>query len=143
MALLATLLACRRSDPEAEFYGTRVTLPNGHVILAEALRHPTDMMRHMMFRESLAEDRGMLLTHGQMGNYSYWMYQVKVPLDIVWMDQSKRIVEIVTDVPPCPSKSARECPVFGGKEKAIFVLQLAAGTVKKQKLELGQTLSFY
>src|ERR671936_2755034 len=71
-------------------YRTReVTLPNGTKIRAEVMIHPTDMMRGMMFRDSLAPDRGMLFIHEQPGKYSYWMHQVKIPLDIIWMDSNR------------------------------------------------------
>jgi hypothetical protein len=70
------------------------------------------------------------------------MYQVRVPLDIIWMDSNKRIVEMSLDTPPCPSASARECPNYGGNENAQFVLELAGGVGRKHNLRAGDMLSF-
>ena len=139
--LLLALAACRSNGPSAQedYYGTDVTLPNGKRILAESVRTETMMMRGMMFRDSLAEDRGMLFTHGEPGNFSYWMFQVRIPLDIVWLGSSRRIVEIIENAPPC---AAKPCPGYGGKEKALYILELAGGSAKRNNLQVGDALRF-
>ncbi len=139
---LAALLGCGSKPVTMEEFQTRlVTLPNGQKIRAEVMTHPTDMMRGMMFRDSLAPDRGMLFVHGSPGNYPYWMHQVKIPLDIIWLDANRLIVEISANTPPC-LKKASECPSYGGNQKALFILELAGGMAGKYGLRPGDTLSF-
>jgi len=111
-------------------------------VIAETMLQEIDQMRGMMFRDSLAKDRGMLFVHRAEGNYPYWMYQVRIPLDIIWMDHQRRIVEISANTPPCPSKSARQCPNFGGHEKARYVLELAGGGAALYGLRTGDVVSF-
>jgi hypothetical protein len=124
-------------------YRTRVvTFPSGKKIRAEVMTHPLDVMRGMMFRDELAPDRGMLFIHGEPGNYPYWMYQVRIPLDIIWMGASRSIVEISANTPPCPSKNSSECPKYGGNQKALFVLELGGGMAARYGLRLGDTISF-
>jgi hypothetical protein len=118
-----------------------VTLPDATKIRVEVMMHPNDMMRGMMFRESLAPDRGMLFIHGGPGHYAYWMFQVKIPLDILWLDASRTVVEISENTPPCPAGS-KKCQTYGGKHPAQFVLELAAGSVAKHNLRVGNTLMF-
>jgi uncharacterized protein len=141
--ILVLLAACKTgstgSSASDDFYLTDVTLPNGKVIRAEPARTETMMIRGMMFRDSLAEDRGMLFTHGETGNFSYWMFQVRIPLDIIWLDAQKRVVEIVENAKPCPAKP---CENYGGKQKALYVLELAGGGVQRNNLRLGDTLRF-
>jgi uncharacterized membrane protein (UPF0127 family) len=140
-AAAALLLAACNSKPiSVDQFNTRiVTLPDGFEVRAEIMSHPEDMLRGMMFRDSLAEDRGMLFLHGEPGNYPYWMYQVKVPLDIIWMDMRGRIVEISADTPPCETK-ASACPKFGGNEVAAIILELKAGSAAKHNLRVGMRL---
>jgi uncharacterized protein len=135
---------CDRPTTLDEFLTQDVTLPDGKRIRAEVMRDPVEMMRGMMFRDSLAPDRGMLFIHGEPGKYPYWMYQVRIPLDIVWMDLNHRIVEISANTPPCnvPKDKASTCPTYGGHEKAIFVLELGGGIAAKHGLRVGQSLSF-
>ena len=118
-----------------------VTLPGGQVIHAESMFDATDMMRGMMFRTSVAPDHGMLFLHRGPGKYPYWMYQTLIPLDMIWMDSSKRIVEIVANAPPCKT-GAYQCPHYGGNETAQYVLELGGGMAKKYNLRVGDSISF-
>lgn len=140
--MLATAACGSRPITMEEFRARIVTLPDGKEIRAEVVAHPTEMMRGMMFRDSLAEDRGMLFIHGSEGRFAYWMYQVRIPLDIIWMDRNHRIVEISANTPPCPSSKASECPNFGGKQNALFVLELAGGVAARHGLKTGDVLNF-
>jgi uncharacterized protein len=140
---LLVLGACERKAADLEgLNSTEITLPGGQKVLAETMRREIDQMRGMMFRDSLAQDRGMLFVHAEDGNHAYWMYQCRIPLDIIWMDHQRRIVEISANTPPCPSTSARACPSFGGHEKARYVLELAGGGAASYRLKVGDTLSF-
>jgi uncharacterized membrane protein (UPF0127 family) len=74
------------------------------------------------------------------------MYQVKMPLDIVWLDRDKRIVEVVENAPPCTGK-ASECQeegkgTYGGKEVAQYVLELPGGYARKHGAVTGAILRF-
>jgi hypothetical protein len=139
----AMLSGCGEPALKPEDYGThRVGMPNGNAIRAEMLVKPEDLMRGMMFRESLADDRGMLFLHGSPGRYPYWMYQVKIPLDIIWLDQNRRVVEISENTPPCPSAKASECPSYGGAVQAMTVLELKAGMAKKYGVAVGTRLEY-
>ncbi|HEY2844725.1 MAG TPA: DUF192 domain-containing protein [Bryobacteraceae bacterium] len=142
--LAAALLVCS-CGPQTDAGNlniTEVTFPNGKTVTAETMLRDVDQMRGMMFRDSLAKDRGMLFVHAAEGKHPYWMYQVRIPLDIVWMDQQRRIVEIAANTPPCPSKEAHECPSFGGRENARYVLELAGGSAAGYGLKAGDTLRF-
>jgi uncharacterized membrane protein (UPF0127 family) len=141
---LCLLTACggvTGSGTESGIAARVVTLPNGQKITAELMLEERDMMRGMMFRDSLAADRGMLFVHPKAGNYSYWMYQVRIPLDIIWMDSSRRIVEISANTPPCKTAPA-ECPHYGGHAVVQYALELAGGMVERYGLKEGQTLEF-
>lgn len=143
-AALSMLLAgCGSDTVKMEDFDTRlVTLPGGQRIRAEIAMKPVDMARGLMFRDSLAPDRGMLFIHEKPGQYSYWMYQTRIPLDILWMGADRRIVEMSLDTPPCGSKSARECPHYGGTEPSRYVLELAGGTARKFGLRVGDRIEF-
>jgi hypothetical protein len=119
-----------------------LTLPNGSVIRVESLSDPTLMARGAMFRTSLPPDHGLLYQYAQPGNYGFWMYQTTIPIDTIWMDANRNVVEVVENMQPCPSKSARECPHYGGRERALFVLQLAGGQAAKSGVRVGSALTF-
>lgn len=140
---LLSLAGCSKSEADRlDEYRTRtVILPDGTQIRAEAMTQQHEMARGMMYRDSLPEGRGMLFIHGSPGKYPYWMFQVKVPLDIVWLDGARRIVEIVADAPPCTTQ-ASQCPNYGGKQNAVVVLELPGGSAKRHGLQVGQTINY-
>ncbi|MGC4048513.1 MAG: DUF192 domain-containing protein [Paludibaculum sp.] len=123
-------------------YNTRmVTFPNGTKIRAELAIQPPDVMRGMKFRDALPEDEGMLFVHQKEGKYPYWMYEVKVPLDMIWMDRQHTVVQLVHKVPPCPGPQEK-CMSYGGGFNAAYVLEVAAGVAAKNNIKPGMTLDF-
>src|SRR5579884_4196455 len=141
--LLALQAGCGASQQTVDDLNTRdVTLPNGRVISAELAVDREMMARGLMFRDHLAPDRGMLFIHEKPGHWQYWMYQCKIPLDIIWMDNQRRIVEISANTPPCKAKVSADCPTYGGHEEARYVLELAAGEAARNHLTTGQEISF-
>lgn len=121
---------------------TEITFPNGAKVVAETMLEQLDLTRGMMFRDSLASDRGMLFVYGKSQKTPFWMYQVRLPLDIVWMDRNRRVVEIVPSAQPCTAKKSSECPLYGGHEDALYILELNAGMAAKQGLKTGDVLLF-
>ena len=138
---LAVLAGCGPAalKPD-EDHTTLVALPDGTEIRAEVMVRTDDLLRGMMYRNSLAQDRGMLFVHAKPGTFTYWMFRVKIPLDITWLDTSRRIVEMVT-APPCTTE-ARDCPKYGGHFESQYVLELNGGAAARHGLKVGDTLRF-
>lgn len=145
LVVLALFTSCANQNKTAsleDLYTREVKLPDGAKFRAEVVTSKFDMSRGMMFRDSLPPDRGMLFIHGEPGLFSYWMYQVRIPLDLIWMDQNRLITEIVANAEPCKSESAAKCPQYGGKRRSLFVLELNAGMAAKHNLKPGDRLDF-
>jgi uncharacterized membrane protein (UPF0127 family) len=142
--LVAALFAagCDSSNITDELNLTQVTFPNGVRIKPETMRREMVLMRGLMFRELLPPNRGMLFIHPAEDSYRYWMYQTKIPLDLIWMDGDRRIVEMSLDTPPCTSSSAKDSPNYGGKFKFKYVLEVNAGVARKNGLKMGDVLDF-
>jgi len=140
--LLVLLAGCEQKQNIKEFALRDATMPNGAIVRVEGLRDPMDMARGAQFRESLPPDRGLLYEYAKVGNYRFWMYHTKISIDTIWLDRSRTVVEIAPNMPPCPSASAQKCPLYGGHEQAMFVLQLAGGMAEKYNIRVGSVLSF-
>jgi uncharacterized protein len=140
--LLCFLASCGRTATTFSDINTQeITLPGGQTIQVERMMSTADQMRGMMFRTSLAPDRGMLYVHKTPGLFPYWTFQYEIPLDMIWMDTSRQIVEIVENVPPCKSQ-ASQCPHYGGTKVARYHLELAGGMAAKYGLKAGEKLEF-
>jgi uncharacterized membrane protein (UPF0127 family) len=141
VAVVLLLSACSNRETSEALGTTAVILPNGKQIRAEVLTRPEEIARGMMFRDDLAADRGMLFVHAKPERVSYWMYNVKVPLDMVFIDSSKRVLGVVANVPPCKTR-ASECPVYGGFDRTRYVLEMRAGEAARAGIAAGTSLTF-
>src|SRR5437879_12116339 len=100
-ALIGLLSACgERPATLEDLNATEVIFPNGAKIMAETMRGQVELLRGMMFRDSLANDRGMLLAYPREGNYPCWMFQTRIPLDVIWIDRPQRTLELAAATPP-------------------------------------------
>jgi hypothetical protein len=118
---------------------TPLTLPSGKVLQAEVMIEQQDLGMGLMYRPSLAEDRGMLFVFPVVDFPGIWMKNCKFPIDIVWLDEQKRVVHLAESVPPC---KAEPCPVYEPLRKAAYVVELNAGQARREQIALGATLSF-
>ena len=145
LAVLALSGSCggpRKTATLEDLYTREVRFPDGARFRAEVVTKPFDMARGMMFRDSLPADRGMLFIHQEPGLYQYFMYQTRIPLDIIWLDQNRLVTEIAASTPPCKDTSASRCPQYGGTRRSLYVLELNAGIAAKHGLKPGDRLDF-
>lgn len=145
-ALVVCLLlaGCTPENKEAtleDLYTRQVKFPDGATIRAEALYKPFDIARGMMFRDTLAADRGMLFLNSTPDVRKAWMYNVRIPLDIIWMDGNRIVTEIAANVPPCAAQKASQCPNYG-TTRSQFMLEVNAGFAAKHNLKPGDRLEF-
>jgi len=141
---IAICLSCGRNPDESvgeQLQTTLVTLPDGIEIRAEVLMKSSEMAHGMMYREALPQGRGLLFVHQKPAYYRYWMSNVKFPLDIIFMDENRKVVEISPDTPICTTKP-EDCLTYGGRHLEKFVLELRAGEARRLGLHEGQTLRF-
>lgn len=135
VTLLALLAAPSGAAPAVVPLG----LPSGKTLQVEVMVKDEDRQMGLMFRPSLAQDRGMLFVFADLGFHGIWMKNCRFPIDIVWLDESKRVVHVEESVPPC---KADPCRVYAPLRKAAYVLELNAGQARREKAALGASLSF-
>ncbi|MEO8984455.1 MAG: DUF192 domain-containing protein [Rhodanobacter sp.] len=94
--------------------------------------------RGLMHRTQLAPDHGMLFVFAESAPQAFWMKNTLVPLDILYFDDARRLVSMQLDVPPC---KADPCAVYPSNVPARYVLELAAGTVRRLGVRSGDVLT--
>ena len=114
------------------------------VVLAERVRvavdvvaSPTERARGLSGRTALAADEGMLFLFETPAIQSFWMKDMRIPIDILWI-RDDRIVGITRDV-PLP-KSPRELPLFPSPVPCDVVLEVRAGSAQRWGLLLGDAV---
>ena len=116
-----------------------LTLPSGKVLQVEVMANDADRAMGLMFRPSLPMDRGLLFVFDHADFHGFWMKNCRFPIDMVWLDESRKVVYIAESVPPC---HAEPCPVYTPMERALYVVEMNAGQSRREKAILGSTLRF-
>jgi uncharacterized membrane protein (UPF0127 family) len=116
-----------------------LTLPSGKVLQVEVMVRDEDRAMGLMFRPSLPQDRGLLFVFDAPDFHGFWMKNCRFPIDMVWLDEQKRVVHVAEAVPPC---KADPCPVYEPLRKASYVVELNAGQARRERAVLGATVSF-
>jgi uncharacterized protein len=96
-----------------------------------------ESMRGLMFRIHLPWNAGMLFPYSNEEPRTFWMKNTLIPLDMIFVDSSSKIVEIKENVPPCEQE---ECPTYPSVQPAQYVLEVNAGFVQEKGVKVGDRL---
>lgn len=113
---------------------------SGHRYQVEVANDDAERARGLMFRDALGEERGMLFIHEAEEPQAYWMKNTRIPLDILYFDDGRRLVSQQRDVPPC--SAGDRCPPYPSNAPARYVLELNAGQAADIALKDGAELRF-
>lgn len=91
----------------------------------------------LMGRE-LAADEGMLFDFPAGTVPAIWMRNMRISLDLVYVDDHGVIANIFPAVPPCRSMP---CEIYRAERELRFVLELPTGTASRLGLNEGQRLA--
>lgn len=129
------------SAPETQHANQHAIIrtPGGAVIAAEIADTPDKRAQGLMFRTSLAPDQGMLFTFPDLGHWTFWMKNTKISLDMIWLDQNWKVVDVRSHVPIC-ERPDDFCPRYTPNHEALAVLELRAGQADALKIHRGSTL---
>jgi hypothetical protein len=103
---------------------------------AESLAHQA---KGLMYREKLDENAGMLFIFSNEAKRTFWMKNTYIPLDLIYISKDKKIVEIKENLEPCREN---DCPTYASTIKAQYVLEVNAGFVQKNNIQIGEEVAF-
>ncbi len=92
----------------------------------------------LMYRTELAADSGMLFVFSEEKQHVFWMKNTKIPLDIIFFDESRTIVDIKENFEPCIVDA---CEKYYSKP-AMYALEVNAGFTAEQGIVVGDSLLF-
>ena len=117
----------------------QVFFPAGQVVTAELAVSDSERALGLMFRETMNLDQGMLFIFEAEARHSFWMKNMVMSIDILWLNRAKQIVHIEERVPPCKEDP---CPSYAAGVPALYVLELKAGSVSEFGLKLSDKINF-
>ena len=94
--------------------------------------------RGLMQQPHLAENQGMLFVYSKQTNQDMWMKNMLISLDVLFLDQTGRIVSLLIDLPPCQREP---CKIYASHSQFTYMLEVHAGFVNKHHVEIGQMIA--
>lgn len=131
LALLLVLASCARShSASVEVVTAQRTIP----VAVELATTPDTRQLGLMYRDELAAGNGMLFIFPESAPQSFWMKNTKIPLDILFIDDTGRIVRLHARTTPFSEDSlSSDAPVR-------FVLEVPGGFCADNGIAEGDTV---
>ena len=99
--------------------------------------------RGLSGRPSLAPGTGMLFVFDEPGIHSFWMIEMRFPLDFVWIGADCTVVDLTEDVPPPqPGQSPGDMPRYRPAAPVRYVLEINAGEIESAGIAAGDAVTF-
>ncbi len=126
--------------PDFSYATTTIATPNGNIVvqIADTLDKQTQGLSD---RTSLSQGSGMLFVFSAAAPQYMWMKDMNFSLDMVWLDQNKKVTYIATDVTPETYKT-NPPEIFSSPTPALYVIELPNGDASRLNIALGSLLSF-
>lgn len=136
---LVSCVAMAQSVPEPLDLGppeplTIVTENGDQTFSVEIADSPEEQARGLMYRDTLADDAGMLFEFESPKVASIWMKNTAVSLDILFVRENGKILKIEHGSTPYSLRSMTSEAVVGA------VLELAAGQAQARGIKPGDTV---
>lgn len=112
-------------------YETRKITINDVPLTVEIADDSEKTARGLMFRDRLADDRGMLFIFEKEHEYQFWMMNMKFNIDMIWFDANGKIVYAVEDAEPCIDEAHTSLCTYSPDAPAKYVLEVNSGFVKE------------
>jgi uncharacterized protein len=105
----------------------------------ELAKTGAEQSKGLMNRENMAQDVGMLFVFNDVGTYSFWMKNTLISLDMIWVDENYKIVDIYENAKPCGNEKC--LPIIPIK-KSKYVLEINGGLSKINNIKIDDLLEF-
>lgn len=134
---LASILGfngCGKNEPVAQsaFALRTVDLTIGpQKVIAELADTASTMQTGLMYRKSMPDNHGMLFIFPAPRRASFWMHHTDLPLDIAYLDQAGKVLEIHA------AKPRDDSPIPSATSNICYALEMNQGWFKKHGLGTG------
>lgn len=87
---------------------------------------------------SLEPSEGMLFVFPENDTWTIWMKGMTMPIDIIWLDDNKRVIHAETNVQPDAPPYVKYAP----EKPARYVVELPAGSIRKHGIKMKEVAVF-
>ena len=94
--------------------------------------------RGLSNRESLSKNEALLFVFPEPGMYGVWMKDMKIGIDVLWLDEDLKIIDMKEGVFPETYPK-----VFSSSDPSLYILEVHEGFIEEFKVIEGDKLSVF
>jgi uncharacterized protein len=98
------------------------------------------MSKGLAVKNQLRENEAMLFIFEESAKHSFWMKDMKFPIDIIWLDSVGKVVHIERNLQPCASVFI--CTSYSPSADSQYVLETVAGFAQRHNVNIGSDIDF-
>ena len=115
---------------------TRVVIGDT-AVLARVADTESTRIRGLSGTHSLNEDQAMLFVFDRASDWSIWMKDMRYPIDVIWIDETKTVVDFTSNLTPASYPHS-----FKPGRPALYVLEVPSGFASRHSVRLGTRADF-
>ena len=96
-----------------------------------------DPVRGLSGRGSMNPGTGMLFR--MVNARDFWMKDMRFPLDIIWINDKREVVDISENL-PIPTSASHSLPLYSPKRLAVYALEINGGEAKALGINIGDAV---
>ena len=124
---------------DLKYQGNIVVKIKEKPFLMEIAKTSEERKLGLMYKESLDSNKGMIFIYNKEKKHPFWMKNTMIPLDIIWLNKSKKVVYISKNTQPCKQN---DCLRIKPNRISIYVLEINANLSDKLGLSIGDLIEF-
>ncbi|MGC2307523.1 MAG: DUF192 domain-containing protein [Nitrososphaeraceae archaeon] len=113
---------------------------NNVILQADVALSSEEQTKGLSIKDSLNSNEGMIFPYESPRTLSFWMKDMKFPIDILWLDADKKVVHIEESLQPC--SPLLPCPSYTPDVQAQYVLETVAGFSSANGITTGTPVEF-
>ncbi len=92
--------------------------------------------------DDIKDNQGMLFEFPEENYYSFWMKDMKFDIDIIFLDQDKKVIQIFENIQKTSYVDEKNYKTYLPRLKSKYVIEIKSGEVKKNSLQIGNVIIF-
>src|SRR3989344_127069 len=125
--------SCNSSLPQFNDAAVQINNKKLNVFVAD---EEQEQRLGLAVRKKISDEEGMLFTFDKPLMPTFWMKDMKFPIDIIWI-KNNQVVEVDRDLAPQPGVENQELKLYKPNSEVDAVLEVNAGWAKKNNLSIG------
>jgi uncharacterized protein len=113
---------------------------NGMLLVADIAATDEQRTKGLSVKDRLDENEAMLFVFDYEAEHTFWMKNMKFPIDIIWIDSDKTVVYIEHNVEPCSTELF--CPTYRPDHDSLYVLEAIGGFAETHDIVEGTLVEF-